>query len=171
MKTLVYNADNMYSITFNVNGTAYNTWTDWGLIPDTPPMIPYPEPNFNFVDIPGRSGGPLDLTGKPFNKMTYKQVTGSWNFMKDTESSTARKSLLQVLGRFLNGKRGFVILSENPNYYHVGRFTISGVPKTGTGPLQFSIGYALDPVRYRVSDNTIDDSYATETVISNIVTE
>ena len=46
-----------YSLTFTVNGVEKNTWSDWNMIPSTPPMIPAPEPNTNYVDIPGRSGG------------------------------------------------------------------------------------------------------------------
>ena len=43
-----------YSLTFIIGGIKKNTWADWRLIPDTPPSIPPPEPNLNYVDIPTR---------------------------------------------------------------------------------------------------------------------
>ena len=53
-----------YSVTFeNEAGVKRNTWEDWHLIPMSPPMIAPFKPNYNYVDIPGRIEGPLDLTG------------------------------------------------------------------------------------------------------------
>lgn len=147
-----------YSLTFTMNGVTKNTWDDWKMIPNTPPMIPPPEPNLNYIDIPGRSGGPLDLTGKPFNKMTYKRMTGSWTFYREPDNKNTRKDLYNTLIRFFNGKSGKVILEEEPAYFFVGRFTV-GVPKTATGPIQFTLGFDLAPVRYYASDGTADPTY------------
>lgn len=153
-----------YSLTFRINGSEKNTWEDWGLIPSTPPMIPPPEPNLNYVDIPGRSGGPLDLTGIPFGKMTYKRMTGSWTFYKEPYNKHTRRLLYEELIQYFTGKAGRVKLEEDPNHYYYGRFSV-GVPKTATGPIQFTIAYDLAPIRYN-SDHTVDTTYASETIIT-----
>ena len=148
-----------YSLTFTVEYSMKNTWTDWGLIPTTPPMIPNPEPNVTYVDVPGRSGGPIDLTKAIFNKNTYKRMTGSWSFYKEIYGGTIRKDLYEELRAFFLGKTGKVILEEDSTHYYVGRFSV-GVPQTGTGPMQITISFDLAPVRYLVADDSVDTDYA-----------
>lgn len=152
-----------YSLTFTVNGVTKNTWTDWRMIPDTPPAIPYPELNTNYIDIPGRSGGPLDLTGIPFNKLTYKRMSGSWNFLVEPLTSSTRKNLYEALCQYFNGKVGKVRTEEDPNHYFLGRFTV-GTPQTSTGPIKIQLGFNLEPRRYNVSNDTVDTTYASETL-------
>ena len=137
-----------YSLTFTVNGVEKNTWSDWNMIPSTPPMIPAPEPNTNYVDIPGRSGGPIDLTGTPFGKITYKRMTGSWSFLREPDNANTRKNLYETLVKYFTGRPGKVVLEEDPTHYYKGRFSV-GVPQ-----------------RYNVSNDTVDTNYARETVIT-----
>ena len=148
-----------YSLTFEIGGVQKNTWADWRLVPDTPPSIPMPEINLNYVDIPGRSGGPLDLTGIPFNKFTYKRITGSWNFLREPDNRKTRVELYEAIRRYFIGRVGLVKMEEDLDHYYQGRFAV-GQPKTGTGPIEFTIAYDLAPVRYNVSDNSIDASFA-----------
>lgn len=150
-----------YSLTFFVDGVSKNTWTDWGLIPSTPPMIPNPELNVTYVDVPGRSGGPIDLTKAVFNKNTYKRMTGSWNFYKEIHGGTTRMDLYEELRVFFLGKTGSVVLEEDSTHYYIGRFNV-GVPQTGTGPMQIAISFDLAPVRYFLEDGTVDTGYAPE---------
>ena len=157
-----------YSLTFEVGGVRKNTWADWRMIPDTPPMIPIPEPNLNYVDIPGRSGGPLDLTGIPFNKMTYKRMTGSWNFYVEPVNRFTRIELYEELRQYFHGKIGTVIIEEDPEHYYSGRFSI-GVPSTSTGPIRFTISYDLVPRRWNVSNGAQDASYAKEAITNGSV--
>jgi hypothetical protein len=152
-----------YSLTFKVNNVEKNTWEDWQMIPSTPPMIPVPEPNTNYVDIPGRVGGPLDLTGVQFGRMTYKRMTGSWTFYREPENKDTRKNLYETLMKYFNGKVGRVTLEEDPQWYYIGRFTV-GVPKTATGPIQFTIGYDLQPRRFNVNTDAQDFTYAPRAV-------
>lgn len=150
-----------YSLTFTVNNVSKNTWTDWHMIPDTPPSIPVPELNTNYVDIPGRSGGPLDLTGVIFNKNTYKRMTGSWNFLIEPVNRNTRKTLYEALTQYFTGKTGTVTMEEDTAHYFTGRFSV-GQPSTGTGPIKISISYDLAPVRYNSSNDTVDTTYAPE---------
>lgn len=151
-----------YYLTFTVSGVSKNTWTDWHMVPSTPPMIPPPEPNTRYVDIPGRSNGSLDVTMIPFNKITYKRVTGSWTFYREPDDKYTRMELYGILRSYFLGKVGTVTLSEDSTHYFVGRFNV-GVPKTSVGPIEFTISYDLEPTRYNVSDNSVDATYASPT--------
>ncbi len=152
-----------YSLTFTIGGVQKNTWADWRLIPETPPMVPPPEPNLNYVDIPGRSGGPLDLTGVPFNKLTYKRITGSWTMLRNPDTRKTRVELYEELLRYFTGKVGTVKLEEDLDHYYRGRFSI-GMPTTSIGPIKFTIAYDLEPVRYNTSNDSVDNTYANETI-------
>lgn len=152
-----------YSLTFTINGVNKNTWADWHMIPETPPMISPPEPNLNYVDIPGRSGGPLDLTGVPFNKLTYKRISGTWTFLREPDTRRTRAELYEELLLYFMGQVGKVKLEEDLKHYYRGRFSI-GLPTTGVGPIKFTIAYDLEPVRYNSSNNAVDTSYANESV-------
>lgn len=150
-----------YSLTFETGGVQKNTWADWCLIPDTPPSIPMPELNTNYVDIPGRSGGPLDLTGVPFNKKTYKRMTGSWNFYREPTNRRTRVELYEAMCRYFIGNVVTVKFEEDLDHYYKGRFTV-GQPSTSIGPIKITVAFDLEPVRYNNSDDTIDPTFTPE---------
>jgi len=143
-----------FSLTF---GDSKNTWTDWGLIPDGPPMVPPPTPNQNLVDVPGRVQGPIDLSVAIFGRITYQRISGTWNFLKDVYSAESRLETYETIRNWLHGRTTWVVLEEDPEHYFYGRFTVS-VPQTGSGPLRISIGYDLEPVRYNL-DDSIDETW------------
>lgn len=147
-----------YYLTFIVADVTKNTWTDWHLVPSTPPMVSPPAVDTRYTDIPGRSNGPLDMTMIPFNKVTYKRMTGSWTFYREPETKYTRKELFEILRAYFTGNVGRVTLSEDPTHYFVGRFDVSS-PRTSTGPIEYTISYDLEPARYN-SDGTVDSSYA-----------
>lgn len=147
-----------YSLTF---GGEKNTWDDWGLIPTTPPMVPPPEPNVNMVDIPGRRLGPIDLSLFPFNRVTYQRISGSWDFLRDTESPTMRVEMYEAIRRYLHGKTMTVMMEEDPFHYFRGRFVV-GLPSNSRGPTSISIGYDLEPMRFN-QNGTIDSTWVAET--------
>ena len=152
-----------YSLTFETGGVKKNTWADWRMVPDTPPMIPIPEPNYNYVDVPGRSGGPLDLTGVPFGYLTYKRMTGSWGFYVDPVNRHTRIKLYEELRKYFLGKIVKVVIEEDPEHYYTGRFSV-GLPSTSTGPIRFTINYDITPKRWNVINNSEDTSFAPESI-------
>lgn len=138
-----------YSITFvNSSNVKKNTWEDWHLVPTSPPMIETPEPYTNFVEIPGRTEGPIDLSEALSNGPSYQNSDGAWDFILVDEGQP-RIDLYQEIKNFLHGRRLKVILEEDYLHYYEGRFSTS-MPKTGNGFTQFSIGYEIAPVRYRL---------------------
>ena len=143
-----------FSLTF---GDTKNTWTDWGLIPSSPPVVPPPSPNLNLVEIPGRIKGPIDLSMALTGRITYQRISGSWTFLKDDWRAQDRLDLYESLRGGLHGRETTVRLEEDSDHYFKGRFTVSQ-PQTGTGPMQIIIGYDLEPVRYN-NNGTVDESW------------
>lgn len=151
-----------FSITFGTGNDQRNTWTDWKMIPSTPPMVPPPEPNTNLVEIPGRAAGPIDLSTYPFGKITYKRITGNWTFYVDpVNGHSTRTTLYESVRRWLHGRETRAVIQEDPAHYYKGRFTVS-VPVTGQGPIQISIAYSLEPLRYNVSDDSVDSDWVSD---------
>lgn len=151
-----------FSLTFGTGASVRNTWDDWHIIPDSPPVVPPPEPNRRLVEIPGRADGALDLSKYPFGKITYQRTTGSWTFLADPQQDPeVRQILYDNLRRYLHGRTDRVVLEEDESHYFYGFFTVSA-PRTGKGPLQISIGYDLEPLRYNVSDDTVDTTWVSD---------
>ena len=136
-----------YSITFtNSNNETRNTWSDWHLVPTTPPMVDPPEPYINIVEVPGRHLGPIDLTEVLTGEPTFNNSQGSWSFISaiDTEN---RMELYLELKKFLHGQRMQIKFEEDPFHYYEGRITVER-PQTGKGHNQYSLKYTISPVRY-----------------------
>lgn len=107
-----------YSLTFGGTfggANTVNTWTSWNLIPTTPPMIPAPEPNVNQIDIPGRRLGPIDLSLFPFNRITYKRITGSWDFLCDSWPAWVGGTAYKVGDAVIRNNIPYVCKTANSN--------------------------------------------------------
>lgn len=148
-----------YSITFGEGNNTRNTWTNWNLIPESPPVIPSPKPKTNYIDIPGRLRGPLDASLIPFGTQTYERITGSWVFvMRDDYWYTPnRKQIADTVRSWLHGKRTKIVFEDDPNHYYYGLFTVD-CQNSAKGPFSVQIGYDLEPVRYN-TNGTVDTSW------------
>lgn len=143
-----------YSVTFtNSSDEKRNTWEDWRLIPTAPPMIEPPEVYTNYVDIPGRKTGPVDLSEALTNGPAYKSSEGSWEFVSGIENDNRPETYSQ-LKAFLHGKTMKIVLEEDPYHYYNGRFYVEA-PRTGKGRNMYGIKYQIMPVRYNL-DGTQD---------------
>ena len=145
-----------YSVTFTRDdGQKKNTWEDWHLIPTTPPMVIPPEPDFNFVEIPGRKKGPLDITGVLNNgETTFKNSEGSWDFVR-ADDEMERPALKREIRKFLHGGRMKVQFEEDPDYYWQGRFTV-GETTTGKNATAITLEYIIEPTEYEASSSAAD---------------
>ena len=149
-----------HSITFgDVQNDTRNTWTDWKLMPESPPVVPSPKPKTNYVDIPGRARGPIDASMLPFNRHTYERITGSFLFvMRDDFWYTPNpRNLFNAARGWLHGRRTQMRLEDEPDFIYYGMFTVEA-PKLGQGPFALQIGFDLEPVRYNV-DGSVDRSW------------
>lgn len=144
-----------YSLTFEKG--AKNTWTDWGLIAASPPMVPPPKPELHLVAIPGRHAGPVDLTRAIFNELTYPRITGKWDFIRLEEDSRTRIEVYEEIRSWLHGRKTQVQTEDDPFHYYQGYFTIEE-PKSKPNTCEFSISYDLEPIRYNL-DGTEDTTF------------
>lgn len=143
-----------YSVTFTSSeGVKRNTWQDWHLVPTSPPMVAPPEPYTNYVEIPGRIEGPIDLSEVLTGGPSYQNSEGSWEFVL-VEGYYPRPETYQMLKKFLHGRQMKIELEEDPLHYYIGRLTIEQ-PSTGRGNSSFTINYVIRPVRYNL-DGTKD---------------
>lgn len=136
-----------YSITFtDASGQKRNTWADWQLIPSSPPMIEPPDVYTNYVDVPGRTEGPIDLTDVFGDEPAFQNSEGTWEFVSATDKDN-RPELYLELKRFLHGRKMKIELEEDPHHYYEGRTSVEA-PRTGKGHNMYSIKYTIAPVRY-----------------------
>lgn len=149
-----------HSITFGEK----NTWEDWHLIPSSRPVFSPPQPNIRLLNIPGKSGS-LDVTDV-FGPVVYADRTGSFEFYVDHETKfpndykdekKAGKTwaswveCYQEVLEYIHGSKLQAILSDDPDYYYEGRFSINewrSNPNFST----IVINYTVQPYKYAVAE-------------------
>lgn len=144
-----------YSITFESldTGMKRNTWEDWRLIPSAPPMVENPEPYTNYVEVPGRKEGPLDLSEALSNGPVFLNTEGSWDFVWSEEycPDMSRAQVYRTVTQFLHGRRFKITFEEDPDVSYLGRFSV-GNPKPGNAYSTITINYTI----YPTDENPID---------------
>lgn len=156
MGLLAYAGDpSLHSVTFN---TDKNTFTNWHLVPETRPVIAQPEVKTNIVEIPG-SQGVLDLSEALTSYPLYKNRTGDLAFKVLDDFATPSSSfpytswaeLYNAIAGELHGQTGTVTLADDPNWFYSGRFTVSWESQTDGSGSKVTIGYDLEPFRYKTT--------------------
>ena len=95
---------------------------DYGLIV-APYAIPMPEPQTNFVEIPGRDGA-LDLS-EAFGKVRYTDRVIELTLYARAPFDT----LISAFAADIHGRRMNVIFDRDPTYYYDARVTIEDVER------------------------------------------
>lgn len=135
------------------SGTWKNSWEEWGLAPTSRPVISLPEPATNYVEIPGTSGS-HDLTDQ-FGYPAYGMRQGSIEFMVVPEFSSVQSKNSKWnyryanLANYFHGRKIWMYLDDDPNYYYSGRWSVSWSSPSGKGELsRVVLNYTLDPWKY-----------------------
>ena len=151
-----------HSITFGDGNNTRNTWTNWKLIPGSPPAVDPPTPKTNFIEIPGRIKGPYDASTIPFNRQTFERITGSWQFvMADDYWNTPNPRQVHAeIRRWLHSVRTKMVLEDEPGFFYYGLFTVEA-SDFSQGPFTIEISYDIEPVRYN-SNGTADTTWIPE---------
>ncbi len=130
-----------------------NTYSDFGLIPTSRPVINPPEPNYSYLEVPGRSGV-IDLSESLTGSITYTNRTGNIEFLvqKNRNWSDVYSELLTALqGKFVR-----VVLEDDPLYYYEGRVQISAW-KSNKNNSTITLEYDLAPFKY--DNKNVTDGY------------
>lgn len=137
-----------HSITFGNK----NTYDDWKLVPETRPVVNPPEPKFIFDEIPGANGS-LDLSSSLTGFVNYQDRTGSFNFIVLNDYEEWQNRYSEIMN-YLHGQRMTMILEDDPNYYYIGRFSVSSWD-SGENWSTITIDYQVDPFKYSNTENHI----------------
>ena len=144
-----------HSITFGdgtlVDGkfAGKNTWYDWHLIPTTRPVVAQAGVSTNFVDIPGRRDGPIDLSEYLTGGILYGARSGSFQFIVDNDHEYW-ENIRSSIVNYLHGKRMKMCLEDDPAYYYEGRFTVEEWA-SGASYSTVTINYAVEPYKYYIN--------------------
>lgn len=140
-----------HSITFGdgtvTNGVfvGTNTWTDWHLIPLTRPVVAEAGVSTSYVDIPGRTDGPIDMSEYLTGSIVYGARSGSFEFIVDNDFDTWERVRRRIID-FLHGKKMKMVLMDDPQFYFVGRFSFNEWRSEATNS-RVTINYALEPYK------------------------
>lgn len=123
---------------------------DFGLIV-APYAIPQPEPQTNYVDIPGRDGA-LDLT-EAFGTVRYMdRGIPLILYVRPPLDST-----VSTFAAAVHGKRMHVIFGRDPTYYYDARMTITEVEKAD-GYSTIALSCRARPYKLKNLETTVSQS-------------
>ena len=117
-----------YGRTVEVFDESYflNTWTYYGLIPQSRPVIAPPDVQENTIEVPG-SNGLVDLSDVLLGHPLYYNRSGSLDFYVDHTHSnyTTWENAYDKLLNDLHGMNKKVILTDGMGFYYEGRLKVN----------------------------------------------
>ena len=128
--------------------TGKNTWDDWFLLPSTRPVVAQAGVSTNFVEIPGRKDGPIDLSEYLTGGVVYGQRSGSFEFYVDNDHEYW-ESIRYKISDYLHGKKLKMCLEDDPAYYYEGRFSLESWASEAVCS-KVTINYVVGPYKYRI---------------------
>lgn len=132
-----------------------NTWDDWHLIPSSRPEIAPPEVYTNYVDLPA-AHGKLDLSEYLTGGPVYKSRSGSLGFIVANNYHFWAETYSQMCN-FLHGKRMYMTLWDEPEYFYEGRFRVQKWNSDGRSSWStVGIDYDLEPFKFLLPRSSFD---------------
>lgn len=131
-----------------------NTWDYYHMAPTSRPFVKAPKVKTEYVDVPG-ANGQLDYTEVLTGGVRYGNRTGEWSFMVDN-GYWDWPVLYSDLLEYIHGKRHKIVLSDDPEYFYIGRLELDA--NFGTKDYaQVKIKYNLDPLKYPIGSTAQND--------------
>lgn len=142
-------------------GTVRHTSLDWFLAPSERPSIDEAQVKEHYIDIPGSNGG-LDLTESLTGFPLYNYIESSFEFIifndrflpsvdsngvKIGETEVSWEILNRDIRDFLNGKKLYMLLEDDPSWYYYGRFTVGKYDSSDHYHSAIKIFYKLYPYK------------------------
>lgn len=130
-----------------------NTYDTWHLVPSKKPVIKLPEVRTNYVQVLGRSGD-LDST-EVFGEgqIPYGMREDTIEFYIEKYDTTF-EALKRDIANYLHGKKLFMSLDDDPDYYYIGRWYIDEA-RTDESWSAIVLKYTLEPYARGMSDASI----------------
>lgn len=120
-----------------------------------------PEPKIRQIEVEGADGS-LDQT-EYFGEVKYENVKHKFDF-STMVLQTEFLSLFSTVKNALHGKKVRVILDDDPNFYYVGRLSVSPFTSSrGIGNL--SIEAECEPYKYKLKKTVVSQAVSGTTVI------
>ena len=142
-------------------GRTRHSSLDWFLIPKERPSIDKATVKEHYIDIPGINGG-LDLTESLTGFPLYNYIEGSIDFVIRNDKiayildnhgyvSKEKEITWELLNRdireFLNGKRRYMMLEDDPSWYYEGRFSVEKYTSSEAANSSITINYKVYPYK------------------------
>jgi len=153
---------------FDVNtfgsGTSKNTYSTWGLMLESV-SIPMPEPQTNYIQIPGRDGA-LDLSEALTGSVNFndRPVTMQFSILNTYDNWAA---LLTTIASYLHGKKYKMRLDIDLTFYYYGRFTVDS-SKSDEATSTIVITGIVEPYKYEVAITSVTHNIAGSGVVNHV---
>lgn len=134
----------MFSIQFD----DIDTWETYQLVPTSRPDVNPPAAKTNYIDVYSPDGA-LDLSTALTGFMLFDNRKGSWEFYTRNRAMPWEVLYHRLLNE-LHGRSFRVKLSQQPDFYYIGRIFVKDPksPKTHTNP---TLEYFLEPYKYELT--------------------
>lgn len=133
----------MQGVTFDT----YHSYSAWGLLLKSMPVITQPKPKEKLVEVPG-SDIVLDLTESLTGKVQYSPREIKCVFLTIANRSRWPEIYSDVMNA-IHGKRMQIVLDNDPDYYWLGRVHV-GDPSSDKGAMTFEITATVEPYKYEL---------------------
>lgn len=127
-----------------------HTWRDLHLVPKTRPFVETSEANISMYSDTV-SSKVFDVTDVVAGGQTFDSRKGTWEFYVDHDKWNNWYTAKNTIEDYLNGKRLYCCLMDDPSVLYYGRFTISSWDD-GSDYSSVSIEYDLDWDTYIADD-------------------
>lgn len=129
--------------------SARNTWQHWRVVPTSRPSFSPPPLKTSEISIDGMNGK-IDLSQALTGYPTYGNRTGSIEFAVINDFRHWQQAYDDIMN-CVHGKQLYCVYEEDPEWYYVGRWTVSGWD-TGKTRSTVTLNYDLEPYKYRLYD-------------------
>lgn len=133
------------------NFAGKNTWDDWHLIPSSRPTVAQAPPQTNYISIPGREDGPIDMTEYLTGGIVYGQRSGSFEFLVDNDHEYW-ETIRSKMAAYLHGKTMKIVFEDEPGFYYEGMFKVPTWTREQWNS-KVTIEYTLNPYKYRIKSS------------------
>lgn len=130
-------------------GEARHTWDDWHIVPTERPTVATPQPNLNYISVPG-SNYEIDVSEVVSGSITYGPREGAFEFAVINKEDWMWVN--EEITNYLAGNRVRVVFDDDPDYFYEGRAWVEGY-KPGSNYSTIVIRYHLGTFKRQITES------------------